>query len=263
MVGSNGGDPVEGHALTTRSTDREGLDPSCVNRVRPAYQQVADQLRDRVLDGSLGSGDRLPTELDLADIFGVSRSTVREALRVLASRDLIYTTRGTTGGTFVSRVQFDKVSEYLETSLGLMSGTDDITLSDLLEARELLEVPAAGLAALRHEEHHLEEMRLVVDREQQTRGRGLKIREHRNFHGTVVNAAGNGLIGVMTKPVFKVLQARLARDELDASFWREVDDDHLEILERIGARDAEGASAAMSRHLSKLSVAYRDPTVVD
>lgn len=262
MVGGNGGDPVERHKLTGRST-REGLDPSRVNRVRPAYQQVADQLRDRILDGSLGSGDRLPTELDLADIFGVSRSTVREALRVLASRDLIYTTRGTTGGTFVSRVQFDKVSDYLETSLGLMSGTEDITLANLLEAREILEVPAAGLAALRREEHHLDELRAVVEREQQTRGRGLKFREHRNFHGIVVDAADNGLLGVMTEPVFRVLQARLSRREMDGGFWSQVDDDHIEILECIQGRDSEGAVAAMKSHLAKLNVAYQDTEHTD
>lgn len=262
MVDGNGGDAIEGHALTTGSS-REGLDPSRVSRVLPAYQQVADQLRDRILDGSLGSGDRLPPELDLAKIFGVSRSTVREALRVLASRDLIYTTRGTTGGTFVSRVQFDKVSDYLETSLGLMSGTDDITLAELLEARELLEVPAAGLAALRHQKHHLEQMRVVVEREQQTRGRGMKFREHRTFHGIVVDAADNGLLGVMTEPVFRVLQARLARHEIDTGFWKQVDDDHLDILARIEDRDSEGAADAMKAHLAKLSVAYRDIEISD
>ncbi len=262
MVDSKGGNAVEGHMLTQPSV-REGLDPSRINRVRPAYQQVADQLRDRILDGSLRSGDRLPTELDLADIFGVSRSTVREALRVLASRDLIYTTRGTTGGTFVSRVQFDKVSDYLETSLGLMSGTEDMTLAHLLEAREVLEVPAAGLAALRHEQHHLEEMRAVVEREQQTRGRGSKFREHRTFHGIVVDATGNGLLGVMTEPVFRVLQARLTRSEMDAGFWKQVDDDHIEILQRIEAGDSDGAEAAMKAHLAKLSVAYRDASSDD
>ena len=66
-----------------------------VDRVRPAYQQVADQLLARVLDGSLAAGDRLPAEGELAVAFGVSRSTVREAFRVLASRDLITTVRGT------------------------------------------------------------------------------------------------------------------------------------------------------------------------
>lgn len=262
MAGSTGGDAVEAHLLTTRST-REGLDPSQVNRVRPAYQQVADQLRDRILDGSLGSGDRLPTELDLAEIFGVSRSTVREALRVLASRDLIYTTRGTTGGTFVSRVQFDKVSDYLETSLGLMSGTEDITLANLLEAREVLEVPAAGLAALRHEEHHLGELRAIIEREQQTRGRGHKFREHRNFHSIVVDAADNGLLGVMAEPVFRVLQARLTRREMGPDFWRQIDDDHLEILGYIQGRDSDSAAAAMKTHLSRLNVAYHDAEPTD
>ena len=62
--------------------------PLRVNRVQPAYQQVADQLRDRILDGSLSTDDRLPTEVELSEIFGVSRSTVREALRLLASRGL-------------------------------------------------------------------------------------------------------------------------------------------------------------------------------
>lgn len=258
MVDKTGGEAVGEGVLTSRWATREGLDPSRVNRVRPAYQQVADQLRDRILDGSLGSGDRLPTELDLADIFGVSRSTVREALRVLASRDLIHTTRGTTGGTFVSRVEFDKVSDYLETSLGLMTGSHDITLAELLEARDLLEVPAAGLAALRHEAHHIDEMRAVVERERQTRGRGLKFREHRNFHGIVVNAAGNGLLGVMTEPVFGVLQAKLVRGDMTTEFWKAVDDDHTEIMERIADRDSAGAEAAMKAHLGKLSSAYQD-----
>ena len=104
-----------------------GGDALGVSRVRPAYQQVADQLLDLILSGSLSSGDRLPSEAELSGVFGVSRSTVREALRVLASRDLIHTLRGTTGGTFVSRVKFEQVSEYLEASLGLLTGSSDVS----------------------------------------------------------------------------------------------------------------------------------------
>ena len=76
-----------------------------------------------MLDGSLAAGDRLPAEGELAVAFGVSRSTVREALRVLASRDLITTVRGTSGGSFVSHADADQVSAFLETSIGLMSGS--------------------------------------------------------------------------------------------------------------------------------------------
>ncbi|QOC93379.1 FadR family transcriptional regulator [Micromonospora craniellae] len=236
--------------------DRKGPEVLGVTRVRPAYQQVADQLRERILDGSLTAGDRLPTEIELSEIFGVSRSTIREALRVLASKDLIRTTRGTTGGTFVARVQFDQVSEYLEMSLGLMSGARDITLDNLLEARESLEVPAAGLAALRHADEHLTLMRQAVEREKLTRARGRKFREHVTFHGVLVEATGNQLLGVMVEPVFRVLQARTADRDMPAEYWSQIDAEHTEICGYVQARDEAGAREAMRAHLGTVRRAY-------
>lgn len=252
-----GGSQVD-EGLAKNSRPQNGLNGTLVSKVQPAYQQVAEQLRDLILAGSLSAGDRLPAEFELTEIFGVSRSTVREALRVLASRDLIRTTRGTTGGTFVSRIDFAQVSDYLETSLGLMSESDDVSLTNLLEARELLEVPAAGLAAERREQHHLDEMQLRLEREKKTMGRGLRFREHRDFHGMVVEATGNRLLSVMTEPVFRVLQARLLHDGLGATFWKDVHTDHSEIHDRIAAGDSAGASEAMRDHLSQLKVAYSD-----
>jgi GntR family transcriptional regulator, transcriptional repressor for pyruvate dehydrogenase complex len=229
-----------------------------VTRVRPAYQQVADQLRDRILDGSLTSGDRLPTEIELSEIFGVSRSTVREALRVLASKDLIRTTRGTTGGTFVARVQFNQVSDYLEMSLGLMSGAKDITLDDLLEARECLEVPAAGYAALRREDQHVELMRQAVEREKQARLRGTRFQEHRTFHGVLVEATGNQLLGVLAEPVFRVLQARTAEHDMPAEYWTRIDLEHTQICSHIEAGQVAAAQNAMRKHLETVRRAYEE-----
>lgn len=234
-------------------------DGLAVRRVRPAYQQVADQLLELILSGSLSSGDRLPTEAKLSGIFGVSRSTVREALRVLASRDLIHTMRGTTGGTFVSRVQFAQVSDYLETSLGLLSGSSDVTVAEMLEARELLEVPSARLAATRRDDTHIVAMREAIDREVDGRGRGAKFREHRTFHAIVVDAAGNGLLGVMTDPVFRVLQAQFLAPGITPEYWAAVDHDHEDILTCIENGDAEGAASSMKAHLIRLREAYRDP----
>lgn len=255
-TGANADDSAD-QALNTRSRSRPALTQSQVSKVRPAYQQVAEQLRDLILQGTLSSGDRLPPEFELAENFGVSRSTVREALRVLASRDLIHTTRGTTGGTFVSRIDFDQVSDYLETSLGLMSDANDVSLMNLLEARQFLEVPAAGLAAKRREQHHLDEMALRLEREKRTMGRGLRFREHRDFHGMVVEATGNPLLSVMTEPIFRVLQARMLHDGLGGTYWRKVHEDHTEIHDRIADGDSEGASVAMLNHLDQLKAAYR------
>ncbi|HZJ07411.1 MAG TPA: FCD domain-containing protein [Nocardioidaceae bacterium] len=237
----------------------EAVGALSVSRVRPAYQQVADQLLELILSGSLASGDRLPAETELASIFGVSRSTVREALRGLASRDLTYTTRGTTGGTFVARVQLAQVSDYLETSIGLMSGTDDLSVGDMFEARELLEVPSARLAAIRHNESHLASMREAIDREVTSRGRVVKFRVHRNFHSLVVQAAGNSLLSVMTEPVFRVLQSRFLNPNIPEAFWGQVDHDHEEILRVIKAGDGDAAAIAMREHLVRLRPAYGKP----
>lgn len=229
-----------------------------VSRVLPAYQQVADQLLELILSGSLAAGDRLPSEAELSSVFGVSRSTVREALRVLTSRDLVETSRGTAGGTFVRRVEIEQVRDYLHTSLGLISATDGISVVDMLEAREILEVPAARLAAERRQEHHLDALRDAIEREKRTRGRGMKFEEHRNFHALVLQSSANPLLDLMTEPVFRVLQQKFLGPEVETAFWDRVDDDHEEILTAIRDQDPAAAGAAMREHLSHLSQAYKD-----
>ena len=230
-----------------------------VDRVRPAYQQVADQLLERVLDGSLAAGDRLPPEGELAVAFGVSRSTMREALRVLASRDLITTVRGTTGGSFVSRADAEQVSSFLETSIGLMSGSADVSLDQMLEARELVEVPGARLAALRRSEAHLAELRATIESEKASRGRSERFERHKHFHGVVLEASGNRLFTLVNEPVFRVLRAQFWRPELPASHWEMVDHDHDELLALIEAGDGEGAAEAMRAHLVRVRPAYQRP----
>jgi DNA-binding FadR family transcriptional regulator len=227
-----------------------------VKQVLPAYQQVANQLRGLILQGQLLPGERLPNEAELSTSFGVSRSTVREALRVLASRDLVRTSRGVTGGTFVARISPNSVREYLETSLGLMTGTEDLTVREMLEAREILEVPAARLAAERAQADNIDALRKTVVREKSSRGRGPKFEQHRTFHLLVVDAADNELLSVMSEPIFTVLRARFLRSDVSQDFWAKVDADHEEIAELLAQGDAAGAGDAMRAHLHRLRPAY-------
>lgn len=229
-----------------------------VNRLQPAYKQVADQLRALIIQGELVSGDRLPPEGEVGASFGVSRSTVREALRALASQGLVETTRGTTGGTFVTRIDPNIVTNYLETSIGLMSSTDELTLADLLEARELLERPAASMAAARHRPEHVDALSQAIIREKATRGRSEKFSEHRQFHGLVMEATGNGLLRMVSDPVFRVLQTRFLKPVEADSFWVAVDSQHEAIVDRIAAGDSDGADQAMHTHLDYIRTAYRD-----
>jgi GntR family transcriptional regulator, transcriptional repressor for pyruvate dehydrogenase complex len=231
-----------------------------VQRIAPAYRQVADQLRALVLKGELAPGQRLPNETELSTMFGVSRSTIREALRVLSSHNLITTSRGVGGGSFVARPAPDHISDYLETSLGLLTGSDEadtIGLSDLLEAREILEVPAARLAAGRRTEDQLEQLQTCLGNEQKmVEADERRYEEHRQFHELVVESAGNSLLAIVTRPVFSVVQSRFRRDAAPKRFWADVVDAHERILRCIAAGDEDGAAREMFDHLEELRDTY-------
>lgn len=227
-----------------------------VNRIRPAYDQVAEQLRELIVQGALAPGDRLPVEAEMAAAFGVSRSTMREALRSLAASNLVYSVRGAAGGTFVAQSDPAAISEYLETGIGLLSCTAVVPLDALLEARELLEVPAARLAAQRRTGEHLADLRVALN-EEASATESVRYRHHRRFHEAVLAAAGNGLLRVMTQPVFGVISSRfvLAPDQRD--MWRAIDGDHAAILAHIESGDDDAAAATMHDHIVRLNAAYR------
>ncbi|MGY1694709.1 MULTISPECIES: FadR/GntR family transcriptional regulator [unclassified Geodermatophilus] len=221
----------------------------------PAYQELARTLREQILAGELRPGDRLPIEPELCRLHGVSRSTVREALRVLSSQHLVTTTRGVSGGTFVVHPQPGHISSYLQTSFALMAAAPGSSVRDLLEVRELLEVPAAGLAAERRTAAHLQQLRGTLF-DPRTVDVDHVFQDNRNFHVTLLVAAGNPLVEAMTRPLFGVLNERFLRDQAPARFWYRVDRDHREILAAIEAGDAEAARQAQHEHLGHLRTTY-------
>lgn len=226
----------------------------------PAYQALAEKLRDRILSGELAPGQRLPIEPELSAEYGVSRSTVREALRVLASQNLIATSRGVLGGSFVAHPQPNQISGYLQRSLTLLTGarTPGISIEDLLEARELLEVPAAGLAAFRRTETDLDALqRALADR----RGVDSVRRDELgvDFHDALVRTAGNPLVEVLVRPLYGVLDDRFSKSNMNAEFWRRLDDDHRRIYEAVRDGDPEAAKESTRAHLEALRPAYALP----
>ena len=221
---------------------------------RPAYQQVAETLRRQILDGELEPGQRLPVEGDLSEQLGVSRSTLREALRSLASQNLVITRRGVNGGSFVAHPLTSDVSDMLATSLEWLTMAEQVTVSELLEAREMLEVPASGLAAQRRTANVLEEMEASLPGT--PRDLSPTFEASRNFHVLIVNASGNRLLETMTRPLFVVLQTRFLRDRAPKSFWKRVDDEHRNIYTAIADGDRLAAEYEMREHLHHLRRMY-------
>ena len=217
---------------------------------------MAEQLRTLVVDGTLLPGSRLPNEAVLAQSFGVSRPTLREALRSLAAQNLIRTSKGAGGGSYVTLPSVEGVSSFLHSSIALMADADDVTLDELLEARELLEVPAARLAARRRSGEELERLRATIPDEPLRLGPDQQFVYNQDFHAVVIDGCGNTLLAIAAQPIFGVLQRNLARSKLGERFHRAVNDQHREIAAAIEAGDADAAGGEMRAHLEYLRPYY-------
>ena len=230
-----------------------------IDRIRPAYAQVASQLRDIILGGDVAPGDRLPSEAEMASSFGVSRTTIREALRVLTSQGLLRTERGVSGGTFVSEVNAEHVSDQLEIGLNVLTGNERVSIGELLEIRETLEIPAVKMAAARRTDDDLVLLEQTMHHHHDV-GQSVEgnFAAGRDFHLALVMAAHNRLMLVMIKPVFSVLEGLISQVRSADRVWRDVPDDHALITRAIRDRNEKRAATLMLEHLGHLRSAYKD-----
>lgn len=222
------------------------------------YQRLADDVRGSILTGKLAPGDRL-VEAELAERYQVSRGTVREAFRLLASQHLVETLRGRSGGTFVARIVPERISEYLRTSVGVLLMHDGVDLSDLVEIRQLVEPFAASLAAARHEPGPVEELRALQV------GATSPNRDEMNWdwHRAILRISGNPLLPALAMPVYELLSSRFDRTKGRRGHWRRIEREHEEITALIEAGDARGAEAAMKDHLQAVHLTYLDLAAAD
>jgi DNA-binding FadR family transcriptional regulator len=220
------------------------------------YEQVAEQLRTLVVAGTLQPGARLPNEEVLAREYGVSRATLREALRSLAAQDLIRTSKGAGGGSYVTSPSVEGVSSFVHSSLALMADANHVSLENLLEARELIEVPAARIAAGRRRDDELERLRETIPDEPLRMGPEKQFVYNQDFHSLVIECCGNALLVIASQPIFGVLQRNLARTKLGERFHRAINDQHRSIAAAIEAGDADAAGGEMLAHLEYLRPYY-------
>jgi GntR family transcriptional regulator, transcriptional repressor for pyruvate dehydrogenase complex len=217
----------------------------------PAYQLLADDLRGQITSGRLRPGQRLPTEPELCLRSGVSRSTVREALRLLASQHLIVTTRGVTGGSYVAHPNPAMLAESLSGGVRMLLACTPVGVDDLIEVRELVEVPGAALAARRRTEEDLAVLRRTMfdpDRDDVP----TKLAAHRAFHAALAAATRNPVYELLARPLYAPGNDAQLAERASARLWRCVDAEHREILRAVEAQDQEAVQAATRTHLANL-----------
>jgi GntR family transcriptional repressor for pyruvate dehydrogenase complex len=225
------------------------------------YEQIAEQIQEMIVNESLTPGDRLPSERDLAERMGISRSVIREAMRVLKVRGLIDVKSGS--GTYVRRLDAGDVAAQVGLMLSMQQIPDQYR--KLLEIRRTLEIDVAGLAAVRATPEDIAAMESAIQQLAAHSGDQNAFTENDlAFHAALAAATHNDLYTVLLAPIADLsLQFRRAAYENDTQASIEgALSYHQEILDRIKAQDPEGARDAMRDHLDQaerlISKAYHD-----
>ena len=220
------------------------------NGFRPpkASELLADALRSRILLEALPPGTPLPSEADLVAQSRLSRASVRETLRVLEAEGLIEITRGRGGGARVSEADPWPAIRLLALTMVRLGAP----LRDLFALRTIFEPTVAALAArgatpeqrealvVAAKHDHIEEM----DAQGATATMG-------DFHKLIGQASGNKLVATMQTVLDEVTRLHTRTETLTESDLRDTVRAHTRIAAAIAAGDADGASAAMTRHVRK------------
>jgi GntR family transcriptional repressor for pyruvate dehydrogenase complex len=216
-----------------------------------AYERVVQQIEEAVFSGALKAGERLPSERELMTQFAVSRSTIREALRVLQAADLIRSKPGDPRGPEVLAAS----PAALNKSMHRLTRADHLSFTELLQFRMALDGSAHLLAARLRTEENLAELdaALAAMRKGASRGYGDFSRADVAFHEAIARAAGNPLIVVCLEVVRGVVleqvEGKLAHAGDQAALMRTWLAHHGEVLRAIRDADGELASRLARRAL--------------
>lgn len=215
-------------------------------------EQVVEQIRSLITNGELRPGDRLPAERELAKQLGISRPSIRAGLRMLVARGVLRARHGS--GTYVA----DGPPSLDSDQLSLLAELHGFTFDQMYEARQVLEVQAAGLAAERATPEHLAaiseevaEMYSTLEDPQQYLIHDIK------FHRAIAAASANPILATLVEMVSAVMYGQ-RRDTIGrAHDFKESAEMHQRVYRAIRARQPDEARAAMHEHLALAHKAYR------
>jgi GntR family transcriptional repressor for pyruvate dehydrogenase complex len=216
-----------------------------VVREQNLTERAQHQFEELIVTGRLSPGERLPSEIEMAKMLGVSRTVVREAVRLLSAKGLVEARSGS--GIYVRELNSAMIREPIDLLLRFRA----IEVEDILEVRNLIEVHLAGLAAERATSEDIASMEAAITALQNPK---LTPQEYAEmdvaFHACLAVASGNPLFGILSQSLNAVMvdPIRFAFERASAARTDAIKE-HSLILERVKARDPEGARRAMADSL--------------
>lgn len=204
-------------------------------------EEVAQQLKQSIILGHFGIGDKLPTEAELADQFQVSRTAIRDALRILKNSGFIVTRQGATGGAYVTNLTFERLaSAFLD-----VFQAEKTSLSEVYDVRCLIEPEVARRVALKITPELGERLKESVQ-------------SPPRFHLLLAEMCGNRLLECLVRSTVDLSGRIIESTGVDRI--RPLGS-HQEVLEAILSGDGEAAAEAMRKHNAEDGESFREPGI--
>lgn len=214
-----------------------------------ASQAIVDQMRTLFHEGRLSPGDRLPSERELCQQFGVSRVTVREALRILEAGGLIETRVGARGGAFVTSPTSDQVGAGLADLMAL----SPLTAGEVTEARLVFELGIVPFVVARATAADLGKLRNMTTEHLRHMKAGTYTMEmSADFHTAVAACTHNGAIAMLVQSFHgPMLMSLREASAVPPVTGRSGVHEHVAFVEAVAAKDVEKAQEIMRTHLER------------
>lgn len=220
-------------------------------RSRPV--RVADEIKQWVVERDLKAGDKLPNEGEMIEQFGVSKGTVREALRILEAQGLIVTKTGPGGGSIVGEVSTERARSLLANYFYFQ----DLSVADIYQMRKVLEPELAASLAGHLSENQLAELHdLALRHPEPATSAEEEKQQHITslvFHARLSDFAGNRLlgfvIGFMAQALTDLTVYRRLYDPPNVELWRKGREHQLQLVEALQQGDPDRARDIMFSHM--------------
>lgn len=224
-----------------------------MGRTQKMSERVANVIADEILGGGIEPGQRLPTEKEMVAEYGVARTTVREALRLLESRDLVTIRAGVGGGPVACRPKFESLGNTMKLFLQL----EGANISDVIDLRLTLEPIVAGQATENISDVELDFMQSALDSMAATPDDYANFqRRNAQFQTTIYKAAGNPAFRIIMETLWLLVRDAEPDEHPPATRRAAITAQQL-ILDRMRAGDPDSASAAMSDFVHATAKYYR------
>jgi GntR family transcriptional regulator, transcriptional repressor for pyruvate dehydrogenase complex len=243
---------VKRTALARTATPRR-VEFSRIRNLR-AFEEIADQIRKELSDRRLRAGDRLPPERMLAEQFGVSRNTLREALRSLENAGLLRLQKGATGGAFVR----ESTGDAIVTGLRDMFHLGAVEPEHLTEARVMIESSAVRTACERATSEDIAALNANIAAAAKAARQNIDFYEqaanHLDFHRIIARATKNPVLVIVMEALLDVMQHFIRAIGQIKNPW--VLPSRRRFMKHFEAGDADAAVAEMEQHLERLNRHY-------